>query len=111
MSTRQPLDDEEVPGLAGERTDLAWSRSGLAVVTCAAAIVKRIVAGDESVSARVFVACALAAGGLAWFAALWHARVVAHSAISGRSLADGRVLRVTAFGTAGLAAAALVLAF
>lgn len=104
-------DDEETPGLAGERTDLAWSRSGLAVVTCAGALLKRILTEFDSISARLAVFGLLIAGGLAWIAALGHARSVARSTIEGRLLADAHVLRVTANGTSALALAAIVLAF
>jgi len=30
------------PGLAAERTDIAWARSGLAILTCLAAVLKRV---------------------------------------------------------------------
>jgi uncharacterized membrane protein YidH (DUF202 family) len=108
-STAAP-DDEELPGLAGERTDMAWSRSGLAVVTCAAALLKRILTQVESATGRWWVFGLLLAGGAAWVAALAHARTVARSTIEGRLLADERVLRTTAMGTAALGGAALLLA-
>ncbi len=34
--------EERDPGLAAERTEAAWSRSGLALVVCIAAIMKRV---------------------------------------------------------------------
>lgn len=34
--------DEEAVGLAAERTDIAWSRSALALVTCAAAVLRSV---------------------------------------------------------------------
>lgn len=111
--TREPgevLEDEQTPGLAGERTDLAWSRSGLAVVTCAGAILRRLVTSFESVSARLVVFGLIAVGGVAWMAAMAHARAVARSTIEGRIVADARALRVTAYGTTALAVASLVLA-
>ena len=102
------VDDEALPGLAGERTDLAWSRSGLAVITCAGAILKRILTGFDSVTARVVVFGLLVSGGVAWVAALGHARTVARTTIEGRAVADPRVLATTAYGTSALALAALV---
>ena len=36
MNAGRPGEDEETGGLAGERTDLAWSRSGVAVIACLA---------------------------------------------------------------------------
>jgi uncharacterized membrane protein YidH (DUF202 family) len=35
-------DDSEVAGLAAERTDLAWSRTTLAMTVIAAAVLRRI---------------------------------------------------------------------
>ena len=35
-------DDAMDPGLAAERTDIAWSRSALALVTCVAAVLRRV---------------------------------------------------------------------
>ncbi len=104
------LEDEETPGLAGERTDLAWSRSGLAVVTCAAAILKRVLTEFDRVSQRLVVFGLLAAGGAAWLGTMVYARAVARSTIEGRALADRRVLRTTAHGTTALAFGALLLA-
>lgn len=104
------LEDEETPGLAGERTDLAWSRSGLAVVACAAAILKRVLTEFDHVSHRALVFGLLAAGAVAWVGALAHARALARSTIEGRTLADARALRVTAYGTTVLGAGALALA-
>lgn len=43
------------PGLAAERTDIAWARSGLAVVVCLAAIMKRVPAMQASHRWAVFV--------------------------------------------------------
>lgn len=103
-------DDEDLPGLAGERTDLAWSRSGLAVVTCAGAVLRRILTEFDRVSQRLLVFSLLVAGGVAWIAAIGHARAIARSTIEGRSLADASVLRVTALGTTALAIGSLVLA-
>jgi uncharacterized membrane protein YidH (DUF202 family) len=105
------VDDEDLPGLAGERTDLAWSRSGLAVVTCAGAILKRILTSFESSTARVVVFGLLVSGGAAWMAAMGHARTVARTTIEGRAVANPRILRTTAYGTSALAGAALVLSW
>lgn len=104
-------EDEELPGLAGERTDLAWSRSGLAALACVGALLKRILTTFDSVSARLLVLALLAAAGVAWLAALGHARAVARGTLEGRPVADPRVLATSAYGTAALALAALVLSF
>jgi uncharacterized membrane protein YidH (DUF202 family) len=70
-SARQPLvEDEELAGLAGERTDLAWTRSGLAVLAAGAALLRRVVHGFdlESVTAIVFaIVTALVAVAIASF--------------------------------------------
>jgi hypothetical protein len=42
------------PGLAAERTDIAWARSGLAVVVCLAAIMRRVPAMQASHRWAVF---------------------------------------------------------
>ena len=34
------LEESPTPGLAGERTDLAWNRSGLALLACGIAVAK-----------------------------------------------------------------------
>jgi hypothetical protein len=46
------------PGLAPERTDLAWNRSGLAVVACVAVLLRRIwpIHGADEVVALVCIA-------------------------------------------------------
>jgi uncharacterized membrane protein YidH (DUF202 family) len=54
------------PGLAAERTDIAWSRSALALVTCTAAVLKRVphMSRAESIGLVVAVAAMLAAASL-----------------------------------------------
>jgi uncharacterized membrane protein YidH (DUF202 family) len=110
VSDRPRGDDEETPGLAGERTDLAWSRSGLAVLAAVGAIIKRIVDTRDDARAQFVVAALLVGGGAAWLLALAHSRVVAAAALAGRTHADQRKLQYVAWGTAAFAFAALVLA-
>jgi uncharacterized membrane protein YidH (DUF202 family) len=105
-----PADDEDTPGLAGERTDLAWSRSGLAVLAVVGAILKRVLETLEATEAQVVVAGLLVAGGVGWMLALGHARLIAATTLAGRAHADPAKLRAVAWSTTALAAGALVLA-
>lgn len=104
-------EDEETPGLAGERTGLAWSRSGLAVVACVAAVGKRLLDQFDHVRGSALVFALLAGAGVAWAAALLHARVVAAGTLAGARHADPARLRAVAYGTAALGAGAAVLAW
>lgn len=106
----QVPDDEETPGLAGQRTDLAWSRSGLAVLAAVGAIAKRIFDTREDVRGQFVVFVLLVGGGVAWAIAVAHARVVAATTLAGRLHADAEKLRYVALGTTALALGALVLA-
>jgi uncharacterized membrane protein YidH (DUF202 family) len=101
-------DDVDVPGMAGERTDLAWSRSGLALTVAAAAVLRRLWVQTDGPTGRVIVFSLLGAGALCWCTALWWARVAARPTLEGRSVARRDLRRVT-FGTVVFAVAALVL--
>ena len=88
--------DAEAPGrgLAAERTDLAWNRSGLALLGCGA-VVLRGVACAHLATGRVAVGSLIVAlGAVAWSLGAWHtvaiatesgARLLQHRAISCRS--------------------------
>ena len=104
------VDDHEVPGLAGERTDMAWSRSGLAVLTCFAALAKRVLNRFENPSAFAIVMAALLVAGAGWAVGLAWARLIARAAVEGRPVANAHTLAATAYGTAALGVAALALA-
>jgi uncharacterized membrane protein YidH (DUF202 family) len=61
------------PGLAAERTDLAWSRSWLSLLACGVAIVRGLgrtplVRGNTAVGV-----CVLSLGGATWALGGWHA--------------------------------------
>jgi uncharacterized membrane protein YidH (DUF202 family) len=104
----EPVDE----GLAPERTDLAWNRTGLAVVVCIAVLVRRLwpLKGTDQV---VALAC-ISAGATAWAVVLWMGRAVSQRTGSGRAATDPRLMsphRAAAItvGTLALALAALAL--
>ena len=102
-ATSDPVDD----GLPSERTDLAWNRSGLAVVACVAVLVRRIwpLHGADQVVALV----AISAGAFMWAAALSVGRAVRAAHDDRRALSRRRAMVMTT-GTLLLAIAAFVLA-
>jgi uncharacterized membrane protein YidH (DUF202 family) len=104
------VDDQAVPGLSGERTDLAWSRSGLALAACLTAIAKRILPDLTTLDARAIVVIALVIGGIAWGFALFWAHTVADKSLTGRVIADAHKLHLIAIGTAAVGLAAMALA-
>ena len=93
--------------LAGERTDLAWTRSGIAVAVCIAVLLRRAWPIDR---ADHLLALALVAlGTLAWAAALVLARRIAQTTHAGRDVMDAPTLRLISAGTFVLALGAFVL--
>ena len=92
------------PGLARERTELAWNRSGLAVVVCVAVLLRRIwpLRGTDQVLALVSISAGAFAWGLALMVGQWvhgyHDRMTMPRAVA-----------ITA-GTLAMAAAGLALA-
>jgi uncharacterized membrane protein YidH (DUF202 family) len=103
-------DDELTPGLAGERTELAWSRTALSMAVVAAAVLQRVWEGLGTVTARVAVLGILAASAIAWLGALWWAQTAGRASLEGRAVADPRVLRRVTVATVLVAATALLLA-
>jgi hypothetical protein len=93
-------------GLAGERSDLAWNRSGLAVAACVVILLRRIwpLQGTGQV---VALAC-ISAGAAAWGLALLAGRAAAGG--ERRRLSTRRAGAITV-GTLALALAALILGF
>jgi uncharacterized membrane protein YidH (DUF202 family) len=103
--------DAEWPGSAGERTELAWSRSALAVVVTAAAILRRVWEDvGETTGRRVAFAVFLATvvAWLAWLA--WMARVSPTTKKDRPGSTRQLVLRRVAVATTVFALAALALA-
>jgi hypothetical protein len=95
-------------GLTSGRTDLAWNRSGQAVVACVAVLIRRIwpLRGTDQI---VALAC-ISAGALAWGLALTVGRALWSRSNGPRwGLSPRRAAVITA-GTLALALAALALA-
>ncbi len=96
------------PGLASERTELAWSRSALAMLACGAATVKGVphVTNGHPVTGATL----LALGGLVWLSGLplAHRRKGRHG--RARRAATFHDLAPVAFGSALVGAAAFVIA-
>lgn len=95
------------PGLAAERTDLAWGRSTLALFACGAAVTKGVpnVTGEGRPTAGLAM---LALGGAVWLAGLPFARVRARNGAR-RAVARPSELAPLAFGTAVVGAAAFMI--
>lgn len=100
-----PFDDE---GLYEERTQLAWSRSAIAVVVCASVLLRRVWPLDRAdhILAVALVAC----GALAWAAGWLLARRATHP-VDGRETAElaPGTIRALSMGTFALAIAGFIL--
>jgi uncharacterized membrane protein YidH (DUF202 family) len=95
-------------GLTNERTDLAWNRSGLAVVACVAVLLRRIwpLRGTDQIVALAFIST----GAMAWGLALTVGRALgSRNKVPPAGLSPNRAAVITA-GTLALAVAALALA-
>ena len=102
----EPLSEPD-EGLAGERTDLAWTRSGVAAIVCVGVLLRRLWPLDRADHA---IALALvAAGAVAWASGLVVARRVAETTHQGRDVIAPGTLRLISAGTFVLALGAFVL--
>jgi hypothetical protein len=92
-------------GLARERTDLAWSRSGLSVAATVAVTLRRLwpLNGDKAVVALVLIAI----GAIIWVAGMQIGRRWRFGAQTGGSVAAS-TCRMLTIGTLVLAGAAFV---
>jgi len=97
------------PGLSAERTDLAWSRSGLALMACGVAIAKGLPALHGNVSQPIAGIVLLVMGGAVWLLGWAAARRRRHELGQQRLRASYRDVAPIAFGTAAVGAAGLVL--
>ena len=101
---------ERDPGLAAERTELAWGRSTLALFACGAAMIKglpKVTGGADHPAEGAFV---LLLGGLIWALGLPYARARARASHTGtRHVARAIELAPLALGTAAVGIAAIVI--
>ncbi|MEO8698370.1 MAG: DUF202 domain-containing protein [Acidimicrobiales bacterium] len=109
-SAETPPDDIEVPGLAGQRTDLAWSRTALAASVAGAVILRRLWEHVNPNNGRLIVSTLLGVGGIVWVTALTWAHATARTTLEGRRIADKTALRRVTIATTIFCLAALILA-
>ncbi|MGZ4688800.1 MAG: DUF202 domain-containing protein [Acidimicrobiia bacterium] len=93
--------------LAGERTDLAWIRSGIAFAVCIGVLLRRVWPIDRA--DHLLALALVAVGTLAWATALLLARRIARTTHQGRDVMDGHTLRLISGGTFVIALGAFVL--
>lgn len=110
QAVAEPLTDREYerdPGLAAERTELAWDRSMLALFGCGAAIAKGLpkltgTPGRPGIGVAIF-----AAGALAWLAGVPYARMRRRAGRPPSPNARSWALAVLSLGTVLVGVAAL----
>jgi len=101
--------EEDEEGLAAERTELAWGRSGLAVMACGVAIVRGLPTVEGHPAQPVAGAVILLMGGIVWLIGLYAARQRRPAVGEWRPAAQLRELGPIAWGTAGVGLAGAVL--
>jgi uncharacterized membrane protein YidH (DUF202 family) len=105
----RPFDPDRIdPGLASERTDLAWNRSGLSLLACGAAVARGLTIAEPAAE-RIGVGVAiLVLGGLTWALGGWQARRRTRPGLA-RHVARPVDLLPVALGTASIGVAAFFL--
>jgi uncharacterized membrane protein YidH (DUF202 family) len=97
--------DSRDPGLAAERTDLAWNRSGLSLIACGAVVLRGLANTPVGRGHLAVGACILTLGVLTWALGWWH---LAHARARGdRRTTAGDLLPVS-LGVAAVGVSALV---
>ena len=105
----RPYDPESIkPGLAAERTDLAWNRSGLSLLACGAAVARGFTVGDPTPGRIGVGAAILVLGAFTWLLGAWQARRRSGAGLA-RVVARPRDLFPVAAGTAAVGIAAFLL--
>lgn len=100
--------DAADPGLASERTDLAWNRSGLALIACGVAVTKGMTVGDPLPARIAIGSIVLVLGGLVWILGAWQARRRRAPGLRRRPARPSDLLPVS-LGTAAIGVAAFAL--
>jgi uncharacterized membrane protein YidH (DUF202 family) len=103
------VDDEELTGLAGERTDLAWTRSGIAVLAASAALVRRVMHEFELETVTAVVLAIVAGLATIGVASLLYSRVFAAPTRSPERVVRPERLQRVAYGTAAFGVVAAVI--
>jgi uncharacterized membrane protein YidH (DUF202 family) len=101
---------EREPGLAAERTELAWDRSALSLFACGATIVRGLPEVTGSAGRPVPGVAVLVLAGLVWASGLPYARTRAHATRRGqRAVIRRRELLPMAAGTMFVGIAAFLI--
>jgi uncharacterized membrane protein YidH (DUF202 family) len=106
------LEEYEGPdaGMAAERTDLAWSRSGLALAGCGLIELRGLPSVTGQAARPLLGAALLALGLLTWALGYWSSHQRRPSAGRPRPVATRRDLAPAAYGTAAVGIVGLVVA-
>lgn len=97
-------------GMAAERTDLAWSRSGLALGACGVVVLRGLPSVTEHPREPVVGVVLLALGALTWVLGHWSAHQRRPSAGRPRPVATWADLALPAYGTAAVGVVGLLVA-
>ena len=98
--------DSRDPGLASERTDLAWDRSGLSLIACGAVVIRGLANTPVTRGHLAVGACIVGLGVVAWALGWW--RLARARGRGQRRTTSGDLLPVSV-GVAAIGVAALVL--